>query len=645
MEEGPSGTGAIERSGHRRGAGSPAASSAVSSAGFDRRLKTALVAVNLFVLLLACVVLWYVYLRTVEEAKTATQNLALTLEKHISGVFKKAEVALFAAGDEAERQLATAGIDAGSYSRFLAVQTERVPEVSAIRMADKTGRILFGKGVAKDSAVNIADRDYFVHARDDRSDGSYISSPYLSRISGEWTINISHRIAYRDGSFAGVVYAGFPTAFFTELFSSLDIGRSGTAALRDHELKLIARHPDPGKNGSFIGQQISQASFLDKARSGIEQWTQTELSDIDGFYRILSFRKIEGFPLYVSVGVASADYLAGWNNLGLVVVLLIAFFVAVTVRLSQLILVSWGKEKRAEEDLRESNRRLEEGISERTADLSRANDRLRMELEERVRIEKRIQNINTELEQRVRERTSLLESTNKELEAFAYSISHDLRSPLRALDGFSEVLLREYGEKMDGRGRELLERIQTASRRMGQLISDLLNLSTIARMGFARQEVDLSIIARETVEKLKAADPARKISVGIAPGLKAMGDERLIRFMMEHLIDNAWKFTGGQDDARVEIGSDRSGPQEEFFVRDNGVGFDMAYAGNLFKPFQRLHGIHEFPGNGIGLVTVQRIVARHGGTIRVEAEPGQGATFRFTLPHGPHGATSETCPG
>lgn len=238
-----------------------------------------------------------------------------------------------------------------------------------------------------------------------------------------------------------------------------------------------------------------------------------------------------------------------------------------------------------------------------------------------------------ELEQRVRDRTAQLEAANQELEAFSYSVSHDLRAPLRAIDGFSAVLLERAGDVVDERGRDALDRIRRATGRMSQLIEDLLELSRISRTPLERREVDLSAMASDIVAELKSAAPERNVRAELAPELTAQGDPRLLRIALENLLNNAWKYTGHSANARIEFGASTGGEgAREFFVRDNGAGFDMARAERLFAPFQRLHSKEEFPGSGVGLATVQRIIHRHGGHIRAHATPGSGATFSFTLP-------------
>lgn len=318
-------------------------------------------------------------------------------------------------------------------------------------------------------------------------------------------------------------------------------------------------------------------------------------------------------------------------------------------------------EKQREIELRRLAERLEAGVAERTADLAasrvaalnmmeeavegrkaveEANRGLTREITARERAQAETRQLNADLERRVLERTAELEAANREMEAFAYSVSHDLRAPLRAMDGFSLALLKKHTGQLDEEGQNWLRRIRANSQQMAGLIDDLLNLAHLTREKMQRKCVDLTAMAEKIGAELRQANPGRVVDLVVAPALTADADEGMARVVLTNLLSNAWKFTSRSEVARVEVGvatspelstlnSQPSTPA--FFVRDNGAGFDMAYADKLFGAFQRLHSIQEFEGNGIGLALVQRIVNRHHGRVWAAGAVGQGATITFTF--------------
>lgn len=242
-----------------------------------------------------------------------------------------------------------------------------------------------------------------------------------------------------------------------------------------------------------------------------------------------------------------------------------------------------------------------------------------------------IRELNASLERKVAERTAELQATNRELESFSYSVSHDLQAPLRVIDGFSAALQEDYGDKLDAQGKDGLARVRAAAQRMGRLIDDLLRLARLAKAPVTLLPLDVGALAREIARTLKEEAPARQVRWEIEEGLRVHADRGLFEIALKNLIANAWKFTARTAQPVIRVGALEEKGVRTLFVADNGAGFDMAHAERLFAPFQRLHGAEEFPGTGIGLALVQRIVHRHGGRVWAEARPGEGATFFFTL--------------
>ncbi len=277
--------------------------------------------------------------------------------------------------------------------------------------------------------------------------------------------------------------------------------------------------------------------------------------------------------------------------------------------------------KLAEEKFKQLANSLEERVAERMNELQTASAELKGN-------QRALMNLVDDLN----EKTTALETANKELESFSYSVSHDLRAPLRGIDGFSQLLLMECADKLDDKGKNFLRLVLGNVERMKQLIEDILKLSRVSRVKLQMQKVNLSELAREIAEDLARREPARKLALSIAPEVVVTGDAGFLRIALENLLGNAWKFTARRPQASIEFGVAQQKGQPAYFVRDNGAGFDMKDVSRLFGAFQRLHSATEFPGTGVGLATVERIIRRHGGRVWAEGAVNQGATFYFTLP-------------
>jgi len=376
---------------------------------------------------------------------------------------------------------------------------------------------------------------------------------------------------------------------------------------------LPSKPGDPGYDFTDDHLELFRPISLDRKTIGTI-YLQCDLGEIHE--RLVSFAKVASLVLAISTALAIA--LSFWLQR------LITRPILALAKTAQAIRDNENYSLRAESQGQNEIGLLTDSFNQMLTQIQTQNDALR--------------HAHNELEQRVRDRTAELSATNdrlrvanKELESFSYSVSHDLRTPLRGLDGFSQTLLEDYADRLDEQGKHLLQRIRAASQRMGRLIDEMLNLSRVSRSKMKREPVDLTVMAADVADELRQRDPDRHVDLHIAENLKAQGDPQLLRIALENLLGNAWKYTSKRSQATIEFGIRDDDGKSSFFVRDDGAGFDMQYVGKLFTRFQRLHGMTEFPGVGVGLATVQRIVGRHGGQIWAEAAPDKGATFYFTL--------------
>lgn len=512
------------------------------------------------------------------------------------------------------------------------------PDYAVIAVVDPSGRILVSS-TDQTRSVNVADEDFFTRAV--RTGVLGVSGYRIDPLVRRPTINISYPVYDRGGMLIAVEYIGFEPARFRSRLAPAAFAGS-TELLVDGRGIVNARSPE---GSAAEGKVLSSADLIRVVLASRRGDVIT--SGLDGvsrqYYFTPVFQQPEG-EFYLVSGFPEAQLLAGQRrSLGFT---LAGFGVFALFALGVAWIVGTVSIYRPIRTLEAVAGRLAQGdlsarseVSTRSDEigaLGREFDNMAEVIQAHVRqlelTQSEITALNAELETRVRRRTSELEASHKELEAFNYSVSHDLRAPLRAIDGFSQALLEDYRDKFDEEGRDHLDRVKAAANRMGELIDSLLTLSRLSRCEMEVRRVDLSAIATEVVEALRDGQPDRAIEVTIQPDVSGECDPVLIRSVLENLFGNAWKFTGRTAEPRIEFGTTQVDGEHAYYVRDNGAGFDMAYSNKLFSAFQRLHGQAEFPGIGIGLATVSRIISRHGGRVWARGAPGVGATFFFTLP-------------
>lgn len=422
----------------------------------------------------------------------------------------------------------------------------------------------------------------------------------------------------------GALLARIDLSYLWFIVSQIDVGRTGYAYVLDERNVLIAKKGDTAKTFKLV--DVSDRPFVQRLTQGKGE-TRAPYRGLSGAEVIGSIAPVGAVRWNVVVELPTAEAYAPIRSMLLVMGLALAGGTLAAVGLGRLFArqITRPLERLTEAATRitagETGIRVDDSSRNELGILAGAFNEMTSQLVEMI----------DRLEERVQERTQQLEAANRELEAFSYSVSHDLRAPLRSIEAFSEMLEEDYRDRLDATGVDYLRRVRKASERMGLLIEDLLQLSRVSRGELRQETVDLTRLARAIVYELQQTQPDRRVRVEIADGLQARGDPRLLEVALDNMLGNAWKYTGKREDACIELGELEQDGQRVFYVRDNGTGFDMARADKLFIPFQRLHSAEEFPGTGIGLATVQRIIQRHGGAVWAESEVDRGATFYFRL--------------
>lgn len=501
---------------------------------------------------------------------------------------------LFAVTDSSLRQLALVGPRANGpaaaidWTPILKASRAGMTGIGALTVTDTDG-IVRASTIVGILGASRRDDYLFRQLAGSATDDMIAGTPFRT-LSGQLTIPMGRRLRNSEGDFAGIVVATLIPADLRNFFKSIDVGQTGMVWVFHPEGLVLIHEPSASDP---IGAVARGNPIFEAVRARGTGTLRAPLTPA-GSSLVTGFVTEQQPPLMVAVSLGEAEVLNEWRQE--VINSITTFGVATLISVAVISLLFRQIDARS--------------LAQQRAAAS----------ETSLRVAEARASLVDELKQR-----------NEELETFAYSVSHDLKSPLRGIDGFSTILLDDYASVLDATARGYLDRIRAASHRMGELIEGLLELSRVSNSTLLRQRVDLSAIARGVVDDLQMREPDRHVDIAIQEGLEVQADGKMMRSVLENLLGNAWKFTAKTPKARIEFTTERQESELAYVVRDNGAGFDMTHRERLFKPFQRLHAERDFAGTGIGLATVRRIIERHGGRIDAESHPGRGATFSFTI--------------
>jgi signal transduction histidine kinase len=568
------------------------------------------------------------------DVRTEAQLLVESQARNVAGVLDATRAILLGASQAPavlRREVARANI----LCRNVMAKTA---DYSNIALADSNGRV-WASAAPVAGITDISAERWFREARSRRRFA--LGTQAISRTTGRPVIPCAYPVLDGRGRVADVMVAEVNVDRLRRVLSgALPDGASST--LVDREAVVVARIPTlPGIEGAKLADAELVRTVLRGSRG------TSRIRGLDGIVRIYAFAPVveeKESPLHLTIGFDERGITGAANRAYQQAI--VVFLLTAVVALGLAWAVAETSVARPTRQLIETAQRLASGDFSVRSNLPRASDEfgqlgnefdsmagaIQQRLTDVQRARDELAQLNRELDRRVADRTAELEASNKELEAFSYSVSHDLRAPLRSVEGFSQAILEDHADQLDADGRDYLARVRASATRMGELIDSLLALSRLSRAPLERGRVDVSALAQAILDELHSEHPERRVVASIQPGLEADADAALLRVAFENLLRNAWKFTAGRAEAHIEVGSAASDDATEFFVADDGVGFEMAHADQLFGAFQRLHANDEFPGLGIGLATAYRVVRRHGGKMWAEGVPGKGATFHLTIP-------------